>query len=373
MRCCGRWGCPPSTSRPVPRSGPGCTGRSSPQIPEPVLVIADNASSEAQARPLLPGAGPHKVLVTSRHTLAGLGARLVDVTVLDEDGSIELLDAAVRAARPDDDRISGDQEAAGRLAGMCGGLPLALQITAALLKADPALAAAELADELAPSRTGCSGWPMTTAAGRAAPSVAAAFELSYRRLDETAARVFRLLPVDPGPDVSTAAAAVLADLPVGEVRSVLAGWPGRTWPRPLPARVAGGGCMTCCACTPRGCPTITRTPTAGSRPATGCSATTCSWQRPLTIMCGRCRAWRYRRSSPAETMPWHGWMRERASLVAAVSMAADTGRDQAAVSLPLLLAEYFGWRRRFDDWLATMTISLNAARRLGDRPVRAPR
>ena len=29
----------------------------------------------------------------------------------------------------------------------------------------------------------------------------------------TAARVFRLLPVNPGPDVSTAAAAALADLP----------------------------------------------------------------------------------------------------------------------------------------------------------------
>ena len=56
------------------------------QISGPVLVIADNASAEAQVRPLLPGTGPHKVLVTSRHTLAGLGARLVDVTVLDDDG-----------------------------------------------------------------------------------------------------------------------------------------------------------------------------------------------------------------------------------------------------------------------------------------------
>ena len=37
-------------------------------------------------RPLLPGPGPHRVVVTSRHTLAGLGARLLDVTVLDEDG-----------------------------------------------------------------------------------------------------------------------------------------------------------------------------------------------------------------------------------------------------------------------------------------------
>ena len=38
-----------------------------------------------------------------------------------------------------------------------------------------------------------------------------------------AARLFRMLPVNPGPDVSTAAAAVLADLPVGKAREVM-GW-----------------------------------------------------------------------------------------------------------------------------------------------------
>ena len=70
------------------------------QIAEPVLVIADNASFEAQVRPILPGSGPHKVLVTSRHTLAGLGARLVDVTVLDVETAIDLLDTALRNARP---------------------------------------------------------------------------------------------------------------------------------------------------------------------------------------------------------------------------------------------------------------------------------
>ncbi len=107
------------------------------QVTAPVLVIADNASSETQVRPLLPGAGPHKVLVTSRHTLAGLDARLVDVTVLDDDAAVGLLDGALRAGRPSDDRITADAGAAGRLAGVCGGLPLALQITAALLKADP--------------------------------------------------------------------------------------------------------------------------------------------------------------------------------------------------------------------------------------------
>ena len=95
------------------------------QVTEPVLVIADNASSEAQVRPLLPGTGPHKVLVTSRHTLAGLGARLVDVTILDEEASIALLDGVLRAARPSDDRIAADPDAARRLAGACGGLATA--------------------------------------------------------------------------------------------------------------------------------------------------------------------------------------------------------------------------------------------------------
>jgi hypothetical protein len=52
------------------------------QIGEPVLIVADNASAEPQLKLLLPGGGPHKVLVTSRHTLAGLGARLIDLTVL---------------------------------------------------------------------------------------------------------------------------------------------------------------------------------------------------------------------------------------------------------------------------------------------------
>ena len=37
-----------------------------------------------------------------------------------------------------------------------------------------------------------------------------------------------MLPVNPGPDVSTAAVAALADLPVSEARRVLGGLAGRT-------------------------------------------------------------------------------------------------------------------------------------------------
>jgi hypothetical protein len=51
--------------------------------------------------------------------------------------------------------------------------------------------------------------------------VAAAFELSYRKLDADAARLFRLLPAGPGPDMPTAATAALAAWPSGQARTVL--------------------------------------------------------------------------------------------------------------------------------------------------------
>jgi hypothetical protein len=191
------------------------------QIADPVLLILDNSSSEAQIKPLLIGAGSHKLVVTSRQTLAGLGARLVEVTVLDEPGAIELLDTLLRSARPDDRRIGGDQKAARPLAAACGGLPLALQITAALLIADPALSVSALADDLAVESERLERLRYDNGSGTDAPSIASAFELSYRRLDETQARLFRLLPVVTGPDVSTATAGVLADMPVSNARQVL--------------------------------------------------------------------------------------------------------------------------------------------------------
>jgi hypothetical protein len=64
--------------------------------------------------------------------------------------------------------------------------------------------------------------------GVSAPSVAAAFELSYRQLDQDAARLFRLLPADPGPDVSTEAAAELAGWPAHQARAALGRLTGRT-------------------------------------------------------------------------------------------------------------------------------------------------
>jgi tetratricopeptide (TPR) repeat protein len=337
------------------------------QVSEPVLVIADNASSEAQVRPLLPGENPHKVLVTSRHTLAGLDARLVDVTVLDDETSVDLLERALRAGRPEDDRITADAGAAGRLARMCGWLPLALQITAALLKADPALSVGELTGELSNEKDRLAALRYDDGSGYGGSSVAAAFELSCRRLDTTSARVFRLLPVNPGPDISTAAAGVLADLPVTRVRRVLAdlarahlaeaapGAPGRWRMHDLLRLYAQ----------------------RLSEVQADADGREQARDRLLGYYLSTTRAADdHLRSLPEVAVPGKftdrdsalAWLdAERVSLVAAVAMAADTGRDQTAMGLPNLLGEYFAFRRRFDDWLTATTISLDAARRLGDR------
>ena len=141
--------------------------------------------------------------------------------VLGEEAGVALLDAALRTARPGDNRVSADRQAAGRLARICGGPPLALQITAALLKADPVRTVSDMADQLTDEIQRLQTLHYDDVSGTSASSVAAAFELSYRQLDHATARMFRLLPVNPGPDLSTAAAAALANLSASDTRKVI--------------------------------------------------------------------------------------------------------------------------------------------------------
>jgi tetratricopeptide (TPR) repeat protein len=337
------------------------------QIGDPVLIIADNASAEAQVRPLLPGSGPHRTIVTSRHTLAGLRARLLDVTVLDEEAAVALLDVALREARPSDNRIATDRSGAARLAGICDGLPLALQITAALLKADPSRTVSEVADELGDEVRRLESLQYDDGGGTSAPSVAAAFELSYRQLDEAAARVFRLLPVNPGPDVSTAAASVLADLPVSEVRRVI----GQLVRAHLVEAAAGAAGRWRMHDLLR---LYARQVSDAQAEADGREQ---AWYRLLGYYMDTAQAAdTHLKALPGMPVPADftgrdnalAWLdAERPSLIAMVTVAASTGQERVAMLLPIRLAEYFDWRRRFDELLATSIISRDAARRLGDR------
>jgi tetratricopeptide (TPR) repeat protein len=337
------------------------------QTGRPVLIIVDNASSEVQVRPLLPGFGPHQMLITSRHTLAGLGARLLDVAALDADSGVALLDEALRAARPGDDRVSRDGGAAGRLAGICGGLPLALRITAALLIADPTLTVGELGDELADEVCRLEVLHYDDGSRTSAPSVAAAFELSYRQLTDAAARMFRLLPVNPGPDVATAAATVLVGQPARETRKVI----GQLVRAHLVEAAAGAAARWRMHDLLR---LYARQLSDACADADGREQ---ALDRLLDYYLKTAEAADdHLRALPGTPVPAGftgrddalAWLdEERESLILAVTLAATTSRDRIAMLLPLNLREYLAWRRRFDDWLTAITISREAARRLGNR------
>ncbi|GIM93843.1 ATP-binding protein [Paractinoplanes toevensis] len=186
-----------------------------------VLVVLDNVVDTAHVRPLVPsGAGCH-ALITSRDALTGLvvreGAARVTLDTLAASESMNLLATHLGEAR-----VSAEPEAAAELAGLCAHLPLALRIVAANLAARPHHTVAAAVREL----RGTDLLGRLQVVGDPESAVAAAFDISYRALPGEAQRLFRLLGLVPGPEVSREAAAVLLDRdlsdPVPELDELIA-------------------------------------------------------------------------------------------------------------------------------------------------------
>ncbi len=109
-----------------------------------VLVIADDAATAAQVRPLIPAPGGAAVLVTSRGRLTGLaGARFTALSGLPDAESLTLLGLT---AGPE--RVASEPTAARAIGAACAGLPLALRLAGVTLAARPGLTMARLAREL---------------------------------------------------------------------------------------------------------------------------------------------------------------------------------------------------------------------------------
>ncbi|WFE26979.1 BTAD domain-containing putative transcriptional regulator [Solwaraspora sp. WMMD791] len=182
-----------------------------------MAVLLDNARDAEQVRPLLPGAPGCLVLVTSRDRLTGLvvaeGARTLPLDLLTVAECRQLL-----ASRVGPDRVAAEPAAVDDIVHACARLPLALAVVAARIAATPGTPLADHADEL--RETPAALTPFTAADPRT--DVRAVFSWSYRTLDPPAARLFRLLGLHPGPEVSVAAAASLAGEPVPAVRPLLA-------------------------------------------------------------------------------------------------------------------------------------------------------
>jgi tetratricopeptide (TPR) repeat protein len=200
--------------------------------------------------------------------------------------------------------------------------------------------------------------------GVSAPSVAAAFELSYRQLDKDAARLFRLLPTDPGPDVSTAAAAALAGWPPGRTRAVL----GRLTRAHLVDVGSGGASRWRMHDLLRLYARQLFGPDTGERDHAADQLLIYYLKRTdaadthLRALKGTPVPTDF--ANRADALEWLD--EERPNLVAAVAMAAAIGQDQIAINLPLALSQYLDRRRRFDDLLTALAISLHCARRQAD-------
>ncbi|MET9166389.1 tetratricopeptide repeat protein [Streptomyces cellulosae] len=179
-----------------------------------VLILADNASTSGQVRSLLP-ARHHAVLVTSRHTLPGLGARLFNLHPLQPDAAVDLLRQRLEVADPDDRRVEDEPAAAEELAALCGYLPLALQIAAALLADDPGQPLSERVRMLSDAGTRLGGLD------DGERNLRAVFDECLTRLSHREAEVYRLLGLHPGPDISAPAAAALTGEPVDKITPVL--------------------------------------------------------------------------------------------------------------------------------------------------------
>jgi tetratricopeptide (TPR) repeat protein len=181
-----------------------------------VLVLADNASSADQVRPLLPGAPGCVAVVTSRDALSGLvardGAQRLDLDRLPIADAVEVLRALIGS------RVDDDPAAALALASACACLPIALRVAAELAAARPAVPLAGLAAQLADQQRRLD---LLDAGGDPATAVRAVFSWSYRNLGPDTARAFRLTGLHPGPDLDAYAAAALTGTTIEQAGKLL--------------------------------------------------------------------------------------------------------------------------------------------------------
>jgi NB-ARC domain-containing protein len=169
-----------------------------------MLVVLDNAASETQLIPLLPGSPTCGVLVTSRTPLTGLaGIRRVELEVLPAGQAVELLGRIVGPGR-----VAAEPGEAAELARLCGCLPLALRVAGARLAARPHWRLAQLVERLSDERRRLD----ELTHGHLA--VGASLTLSYRVLEPAVQTLFRRLGLLQARDVAGWTAAALLDTSV---------------------------------------------------------------------------------------------------------------------------------------------------------------
>ena len=333
-----------------------------------MLLVLDNARDEEQVRPLLPGSPGCLVVVTSRRHLAGLvaveGACALTLDVLTGAEAQAML-----AQRLGPARLEREPGGVADLIGLCARLPLALAVAAARVSARPHLRLSCFAAELNDARRRLDALD----AGDRLASVRAVFSWSLASLPAPAVRMFGLLGVHPGPDITVPAAASLAGVRPGQAGQAL-------------AELTRAHLLTAPACGRYACHDLLRAYAAeqaaaldgqdGRHAAAGrvldhylhtahAAALLLSPSRtPVTLAAPRPQVTPERLASYQEALDW--FEAERQVLLAAVTLAAETGFDVHGWQLPWALADFLDRRGHWHDGAALQRTALAAATRLGD-------
>ncbi|WP_306790922.1 tetratricopeptide repeat protein [Streptomyces sp. JV178] len=338
-----------------------------------VLVVLDNARDAEQVRPLLPATPGCLALVTSRNRLTGLvaadGAHPLLLDLLTEDEARQLL-----VGRLGRDRVADAPDATREIITRCARLPLALSIVAARAATAPGLPLASFARELREAGSGPLGHRLDAfAEDDPATDVRTVFSWSYRRVTPPAARLFRLLGLHTGPDITAPAAAALAGVPHDEARTLLGELTrAHLLEQHRPGRYTSHDLLRAYAAELTG-----ELDAADDRRAalrglldhqlhSAVSASDAlSWYRdPVALAAPDAAARPETFTDPAAALTW--FTSELPNLTAAVRAAARHGRKTHAWQLAWAMVSFFDLAGHWQEWVDTHQVALRAARRTGD-------
>ncbi len=335
-----------------------------------LIIVLDDACDAAHVRPLMPGTPGCAVVVTSRSSLHDLQpARLLDL------GSIADADANALLARiVGAPRCESEPEAVRAVLAACAGLPLAIWIAGARLSARPSWSIATLASRLSNARRRLDELETGDQAVRASFLVSYANLLSTHKVAADApGRVFRMLGLPEGPDISLPATAALLGAGLDRTEKVLELLvDGHLLQSVAPARYRLHDLLRIYAAERAAADEDTVARAEARRRLL-------SWYLHTAV--AACRVISPHRTHVAldqgdtgiaplafdSHSPALAWLDlEHANLISAVGEADRHGEYEIAWKLAFALWDLFNLRGRLSDWLAVHKTGLASARKLGD-------
>ena len=332
-----------------------------------MLIVLDNARDAAHVRPLLPGTAGCLVVVTSRRRLTSLaaaeGAYLVTLDVLTDAEAGKMLARRLGATR-----VADEPEAARELTRLCARLPLALAIAAARAADRGGVSIGALTAELRDVTVRLDALDT----GESGTSMRSVFSWSYRNLTGPTARIFRVLGVHPGQDISAPAAASLAGIPVMEARRTLRELTRASLlTEPVPGRFAFHDLLRAYAMeqsetgdSEAGRAALCRVIDHYLHTSHAADQLLNPSRDPLQLDKPVPGVFPEEPAGYPQALAW--FEAEHHVLLAAASHAAAAGLDRHAWQLPWALESFFDRRGHWRDWHVTQRTALAAARRSGD-------